>query len=128
MVMGWLIVMTPTVQALTSVRLYPVQVWLGRPARVTHPVSGVEKIKFVVILQLQTVVITMETQKLAGLMAVPIVKRQILAINKLDLLHKFNKNSKQEAESSFGSASLFHKYDFLLSIKGCELFLKYQDV
>jgi hypothetical protein len=48
----------------------------------TQPVNGVEKIKFV-ILQLQTVVITMETQKLAGLMAVPIVKRQRLALKKL---------------------------------------------
>jgi hypothetical protein len=88
MVMGWLIVMTPIVQALAAAHLFPVQIWIGGPARMTQPVNGVEKIKFVVTLEegrlhLQTVVITMETQKLAGLMAVPIVKRRRLAVKKV---------------------------------------------
>jgi len=65
-----------------------VQVWIGRPARMTQPVNGVEKIKFVVTLLLQTlllqtVVITMETQKLAVLMAVPTTERQIHVVKKV---------------------------------------------
>ena len=79
-----LVQMTPHARVVVTVPI----ILTTNPVMQIRIVSGVEKIKFVVTLEEgqnhhQLAAITMETQKLAGLMAVPTIKKQRHAVKKV---------------------------------------------